>query len=138
MKIEIDTFIKNNAKVMLHIVMIMILTSCLFIHYHTPASEKRGYTVLALSVLPSVLLFVTNIFRHTFLSNHALITATSNNQLKVFWIRCQLLTSQYLLFNSPTGAFENIVGKEENSCNHHFIFFLQYFLPFQRKIKSII
>ena len=27
MKIEIDTFIKNNAKAMLHVVMIMILTS---------------------------------------------------------------------------------------------------------------
>ena len=29
--------------------------------------QRRGYTVLALSVLPSV----TNIFRHNFLSNHA-------------------------------------------------------------------
>ena len=35
--------------------------------FYTPASKKRGYTVLALSVLPSV----NNIFRRTFLSNHA-------------------------------------------------------------------
>ena len=32
-----------------------------------PASKKRGYTILALSVLTSI----TNIFCHTFLGNHA-------------------------------------------------------------------
>ena len=39
--------------------------------FHTPASEKRGYTVLALSVLPSVLPSVTNIFRRAVFSNRA-------------------------------------------------------------------
>ena len=40
---------------------------CFTYSNYTPAAKKRGYTVLALSVLPSV----TNIFSHTFLSNHA-------------------------------------------------------------------
>ena len=61
MKIEIDTFIENNAKTGPHVLMIMISTSCLFIYYYTLASKKcGGYTVIALSVLPSVLLFVTS------------------------------------------------------------------------------
>ena len=34
---------------------------------HKNFEEEGGYIVLALSVLPSV----SNIFRHTFLSNHA-------------------------------------------------------------------
>ena len=45
-----------------------------FLVNYTPASKKRGYTVLALSVLPYILLVlpsVTNIFCCTFLSNHA-------------------------------------------------------------------
>ena len=71
MKIEIDTFIESKAKARPHVLMIMVLTSCLFLSYHTPAWKKMGYTVLALSVFPSVLLSVINIFRRTFLSNHA-------------------------------------------------------------------
>ena len=43
------------------------MTSWFFFLFHTPATKKRGYTILALSVLPSV----PNIFRRTFLDNHA-------------------------------------------------------------------
>ena len=38
-----------------------------YVYYYNPASKKRGYTVLALSLLPSI----TSIFHRTFLSNHA-------------------------------------------------------------------
>ena len=36
-----------------------------------PHLKKKGYTLLAVSVLPSILPPVTNIFHHTFLSNNA-------------------------------------------------------------------
>ena len=44
---------------------------CLYVHNYTPTSKKRGYTVLGLSVLLSVHPSLTNLFHHTFLSNHA-------------------------------------------------------------------
>ena len=50
-------------------VYVIFLLSVRQAHNYTPASKKKGYTVLALSVL----LFVTNIFRRFFfffLSNH--------------------------------------------------------------------
>ena len=31
------------------------------------------------------------------------------------------------------GSFQNIVGKEENAGNHHFLTFPQYFLPFPKQ-----
>ena len=33
-------------------------------------------------------------------------------------------------------AFENIVGKEENAGNQHFLLFPQYFLPYQGEISA--
>ena len=40
-------------------------------------------------------------------------------------------------FNDPKKkAFENIVGKEENADNQHFLLFPQFFVPFPKRISS--
>ena len=62
-------FIGFQARVLLGLGKEIGLMTCIFI----PLLQRRGwYTVLALSVLPSVhSLSITDIFSHTFFSNHA-------------------------------------------------------------------
>jgi hypothetical protein len=56
---------RENKKIIIKICIIFSLL-IVFFYYYTPASRRgRGYTVLPLSVLPSV----QDIFRHIFLSN---------------------------------------------------------------------